>query len=204
MKLKEILRQFRRCPLSLQMITIILPIFTILVAISIGLYPDFSFIDNHMSALGSSSGNPNGYLYFIVACIITGVLLFPYFFGLRRWRTDDKILNVCLYIVIGIGFIASFGIIMQAIYRTDFWPAHFYWSAVHWAGDALLLMVAPFVMLRHEKFYKPIILVGIVATVFNVYYIATIGQDAWVEWITAISSLVFAALIAINMVKEDL
>lgn len=143
MSLRDWCSKFKEWPLSAQMITIILPIFTVLVAISIGFYPNFSFIDHHMSALGSSHNNPIGYLFFIIACIITGVLLFPYFYGLKRFRTDDK-------------------------------------------------------------FYKPIILVGIIATVFNVYYIATWGHDAWIEWITAVSSLLFAALVAYNMKKEDI
>lgn len=52
MDLKEALKKFRSWPLSAQMITIISPVFSILVAISIMLYPDFSLIENHMSALG--------------------------------------------------------------------------------------------------------------------------------------------------------
>ena len=109
-----------------------------------------------------------------------------------------------MYVVIGIGFVACFGIIMQAIYRADFWPEHFYYSAVHWVADMFLLMVAPIALFLHKQYYKPISIVGIVATVFNVYYIATWGHDAWVEWITAISTLVFAVLVGANMVLKKM
>jgi len=203
MGLKEIFKTFRTWPLSTQMITLIIPIFTILVIISIILFgPSYSFINDHMSTLGSQGANPQGFVYFDVACIITGILLVPYFYGLRRWRTEDRILNFSLYVVIGIGFIACFGIIMQAIYRSDFWPAHFYYSAIHWVADAFLLLIAPIALLRQPKFYRLNIIVGIVATVFNIYYIATWGKDGWIEWITAISTLLFAALIGANMVKK--
>ncbi len=204
MNLQAVWAKFKSWPLCAQTITIAIPIFTVLTLVSIGFYPAFSFIDHHMSSLGSSADNPQGYLFFIIACIIMGVFLFQFFYGLKRWRTEDKFLNIPLYVVMGIGFAASFGIIMQAIYRIDFWPAHFYWSAVHWVGDALLLLIAPIILLRHKKFHKPIILVGLVATVFNVYYIATFGADSWIEWITAASSLLFAALIAYNMTKEKI
>ena len=203
MNLREILRSFKNWPLSSQMITIIIPIFTTLVIISIILFgPSFSFIDDHMSTLGSAGANPRGFVFFDVACIITGILLFPYFYGLLHWRTENKLLNICIYIVIGIGFVACFGIIMQAIYRADFWPEHFYYSAIHWVGDALLLMLAPFALLFHKKFYRPIIVIGIIATGFNLFYVLTWGNYAWVEWITAITTLLFAALVGANMVKR--
>lgn len=205
MSLRERLKTFRTWPLSAQVITIIIPVFATLVIISILLFgPDYSFINDHMSTLGAQYANPQGFVYFDVACIITGILLVPYFFGLRRWRTDDKILNVSIYVIMGIGFIACFGIIMQAIYHADFWPEHFYYSAIHWVADVFLLLIAPIVLLRSKKFYRPIIVVGLIATVFNVYYVATWGENGWIEWITAISTLVFAALIGANMVKEKL
>jgi hypothetical membrane protein len=205
MNVKEKLKTFRTWPLSAQMITFIIPIFTLLVIISVILFgPDYSFINDHMSTLGAQSANPQGFVYFDIACIITGVLLVPYFFGLRRWRTEDKILNFSLYVVIGIGFIACFGIVMQAIYRGDFGLEHFYYSAIHWVADAFLLLIAPIALLRAKKFYRPIIIVGLIATVFNIYYIATWGRDGWIEWITAISTLLFGVLIGINMVKEKL
>ena len=205
MSLKEKLKTFRAWPLSAQVITIIIPVFIILVVTSILLFgPDFSFISDHMSTLGAQGANPQGFVYFDVACIITGILLVPFFLGLRRWRTEDRILNFSIYIIMGIGFIACFGIVMQAIYRADFWPAHFYYSAIHWVADVFLLLIAPIALLRAKKFYRPIIVVGLIATVFNVYYIATWGKDAWIEWITAISTLLFAVLIGANMVKEKL
>jgi hypothetical membrane protein len=205
MNFRELVKRFRSWPLSAQLITIIIPVFTTLVIISIILFgPTFSFVGDHMSTLGSQGANPRGFIYFDVACIITGILLFPYFYGLRRWRTDNRLLNASLYVIIGIGFIACFGIIMQAIYRADFSIEHFYYSAIHWVGDALLLMVAPIALLLHKKFYRPIIIVGLIATGFNLYYVLTWGHDAWIEWITAITTLLFAALIGANMINKEI
>ncbi len=157
-----------------------------------------------MSALGGEGNNPQGYMYFVVACIITGALLVPYFIGLFRWRTKSTLFNISLYIVIGFGFIASFGIIMQAIYRIDFYTPHMIYSGVHWLADMFLLMVAPFAMLFHKQYYKPISIVGVIATIFNIYYMVTLAQDAWVEWITAISTLLFAVLVGANMVLKKM
>ncbi len=198
------IKKFRNWPLSAQMITIIIPIFTILVLISIYLFgPSFSFVEHHMSTLGTQRWNPKGFLFFDIACIITGVLLFPYFYGMKEWTTEDRVLNVSLYIFIGIGFIASFGIIMQAIFRGDFGYLHRFFSAVHWVADCIFLVIAPIPMLRHKKFYRPIIIICIIATVFNLIYVITIGAFPWIEWITAITSLVFAVLVGANMVKAE-
>jgi hypothetical membrane protein len=202
MNLRDILNKFKTWPLSAQMITIIIPIFTILVLISIYLFgPSFSFVEHHMSTLGTQARNPRGYLFFDVACIITGVLIFPFFYGLKEWATEDKVSNVFLYISIGIGFIASFGIIMQAIFRGDFGYLHLLFSAVHWVADVFFLAIAPIPLLRHKKFYRPIIIICVIATVFNFIYVITMGVHSWIEWITAITSFGFAALLGANMVK---
>ena len=204
MKFKDTINKFRNWPLSAQMITIIIPVFTVLVLISIVLFgPSFSFVEHHMSTLGTQRWNPEGFLYFDIACIITGVLLFPFFYGTKQWKTDNKLFNLFLYIFIGIGFIASFGIIMQAIFRGDFPPWHRIYSAVHWIANFFFLAIAPIPLLRHKKYYRSITIICIIATIFNFIYVITAGAHPWIEWITAATSLAFGALIGRNMVKEE-
>ena len=140
MKFKDMIKQFKTWPLCAQTITIIIPVFTVLTLVSIILFgTTFSFVEHHMSTLGTQRWNPKGFLFFDIACIITGVLLFPFFYGTKEWRTDDKILNISLYIFIGIGFIASFGIIMQIIFHGEFQPWHLIFSIVHWIANFFFL-----------------------------------------------------------------
>jgi hypothetical membrane protein len=204
MNLKYMLKKFRAWPISAQMMGIIIPVFTVLTLISIILFgPTFNFVDHYLSTLGTQRRNPMGFLFFDIACIITGVLLFPFFYGTRHWKTDSKLFNLFLYIFIGIGFIASFGIIMQAIFRGDFKPWHFYFSAVHWIANFFFLAIAPIPLLKNKKYYKSITIICVIATVFNFIYVITAGANPWIEWITAGTSFAFGALIGRNMVKED-
>ena len=204
MKFKDMIKEFKTWPLCAQTITIIIPVFTVLTLMSIILFgPTFSFVEHHMSTLGTQRWNPKGFLFFDIACVITGVLLFPYFYGTKEWRTDDKILNIFLYIFIGIGFIASFGIIMQAIFRGDFKPWHFIFSAVHWIANFFFLAIAPIPLLRHKKYYRSITIICIIATIFNFIYVITAGAHPWIEWVTAATSIAFGALLGRNMVKEE-
>jgi len=203
MKLQDSREKFKKWPLSAQMITIDIPIFTVLVLISIILFgPTFSFVDHHMSTLGTQSRNPSGYLFFNIACMITGVLLVPFFYGIKEWRTEDKVLNFFLYIFIGLGFIACFGIFMLAIFHGDYKPWHVIFSAVHWVADLFFLAIAPIPLLRHKKFYRSIIIMCVIATIFNFIYVITSGAYPLIEWLTAATSFVFAALMGRNMVKE--
>ncbi|MFX0071676.1 MAG: DUF998 domain-containing protein [Candidatus Hermodarchaeota archaeon] len=204
MTLKDRLKKFREWPISAQMMGVIIPVFTILTLISIILFgPSFNFVDHYLSTLGTQGRNPMGFLFFDVACIITGVLLFPFFYGTRHWKTDSKLFNLILYIFIGIGFIASFGIIMQAIFRGDFKPWHFYFSAVHWIANFFFLAIAPIPLLKNKKYYKSITIICVIATIFNFIYVITAGAYPWIEWITAGTSFAFGGLIGRNMVKED-
>ena len=205
MKLQDSIDKFKKWPLTAQMITIIIPIFCVLVLISIILFgPTFSFVEHHMSTLGTQRWNPNGFLFFDIACIITGVLLFPYFYGTKEWRTDSKVFNYILYIFIGIGFIASFGIIMQAIFRGDFKPWHVILSAVHWIANFFFLAIAPIPLWKNKKYYRAITIICVIATVFNFIYVITAGTHPWIEWVTASTSFIFGALIGRNMVKEKI
>ena len=205
MNLRDAINKFKTWPLSSQMITIIIPIFTILVLISIILFGStFSFVEHHMSTLGTQGRNPAGFLFFDIACIITGVLLFPFFYGTKEWKTDSKIFNFFLYIFIGIGFIASFGIIMQAIFRGDFKPWHLIFSAVHWIANFFFLAIAPIPLLKNKKYYRSITIICVIATIFNFIYIITGAVHPWIEWITAVTSLAFGALIGRNMVREEI
>jgi hypothetical membrane protein len=204
MKFKDIIEEYKSWPLCAQTITIIIPVFIILTLLSIILFgPTFSFIEHHMSTLGTQRWNPTGFLFFDIACIITGVLLFPYFYGTKEWRTDSKLFNTFLYIFIGIGFVASFGIIMQAIFRGDFQPWHWIFSAVHWIANFFFLAIAPIPLWRHKKYYRSITIICVIATIFNFIYVITAGVYPWIEWITAATSFTFGALLARNMVKED-
>ena len=204
MKFKAMIKEFKAWPLCAQTITIIIPVFSVLVLISIILFgPTFSFTEHHMSTLGTQRWNPKGFLFFDIACIITGVLLFPFFYGTKQWKTDNKLFNIFLYIFIGIGFVASFGIIMQAIFRGDFPPWHRIYSAVHWIANFFFLAIAPIPLLRHKKYYRSITIICIIATIFNFIYVITAGAHPWIEWVTAATSLAFGALLGRNMVKEE-
>ena len=205
MKFKDMIKQFKTWPLCAQTITIIIPVFTVLTLVSIILFgPTFSFVEHHMSTLGTQRWNPRGFLFFDIACIITGVLLFPFFYGTKQWQTDSKLFNIFLYIFIGIGFIASFGIIMQAIFRGDFQPWHLIFSAVHWIANFFFLAIAPIPLLRHKKYYRSITIICIIATIFNFIYVITAGAYPWIEWVTAATSFAFGALLGRNMVKEEI
>ena len=64
MKLHDLIEKFKKWPLTAQMITIIIPIFFVLVLISIILFgPTFSFVEHHMSTLGNQRWNPNGFFF---------------------------------------------------------------------------------------------------------------------------------------------
>jgi len=204
MKLQDSIDKFKKWPLTAQMITIIIPIFCVLILISVILFgPTFSFVEHHMSTLGTQSRNPRGFLFFNIACMIMGVLLYPFFYGIKEWRTDSKICNFFLYIFIGLGFIASFGIFMLAIFHGDYKPWHVIFSAVHWVSDVFFLAIAPIPLLKNEKYYRSITIICVIATIFNFIYLITAAVHPWIEWVTAATTLAFGALLGRNMVKEE-
>jgi len=92
-------------------------IFCIFTFTAVALFPaSYTPVNNWLSDLGNLNLNPNGFIFFNICCIITWLLLFPFFFGLRKWYTTKKLQKYLLIAAQIIGFFSAFALIMVGVF----------------------------------------------------------------------------------------
>jgi len=169
---------------------------------SIALFPPpFSALDNWLSDLGNSSYNPNGAILYNLGCILTGIILFPFFIGLIKWYTDEFWYKNFIRIIQCIGCFSGFALIMIGIYSEDFIAPHVFWSEVFFNVNLTVLMLSSLTLYFHPDFIKWISIYGIIVAVINLLFVFFLGTPI-LEWFTVFSALGYVGLIVFNMYQK--
>jgi len=168
---------------------------------SIALFPSpFSPVTNWLSDLGNSSYSPNGAMFYNVGCILTGLMLFPFFAGLYKWYTGEKLRKTLIIATQAAGFIAAFALIMIGVFSEDFMVEHVFWSTVFFAFNLIVLILANVSLMTHSRFWKPIAYYGFVVAFINLLFVASRNTPI-LEWFTVFTALGYVALLSYNTLK---
>jgi hypothetical protein len=155
----------------------------------------------YLSDFGNTSYNPNGAIFYNLACILTGLALFPFYVGLYKWYTKATWRNILIIITQIFGVASAFSLIMIGVFYENASPpgAHLLWSNVFFMLNLLVLVFANVSLLTHPKFIKLIAIYGFAVAIINLALV-TVGSSI-IEWFTVFSALIYAGLLVINMVK---
>jgi hypothetical membrane protein len=169
---------------------------------SLALYPTpYSPVTNWLSDLGNSSYNPNGAVVYNVGCILTGIALFPFFFGLYRWHTDETWRKISLIITQTLGTLAAFSLIMIGVFSEDYGEMHHTWSMVFFLLNLMVLILVGASLFTHPKYFKLIAYYGFIVAVINLLF-AFVYSTPLLEWFTVFTALGYVGLLSYNMFKE--
>ena len=189
----------KKYPISVISGILVIVIYSTFTFISWALFPPpFSPFDNWLSDLGNSSFSPNGAIFYNLGCILTGIAMFPFFFGMKKWYRDElwhKIIGIGVQLI---GFFSGFALIMIGVFNEDFMEPHIFWSEVFFEVILLVLISASIFLLFHKDFIKPIAIYGIIVAIFDLIFVFVIGTPI-LEWFVVFTALGFVGLIVYNM-----
>jgi hypothetical membrane protein len=154
----------------------------------------------YLSDFGNSISNPNGAFFYNLACILTGIILFPFYIGLYKWYTREQWRKVLLIVTQIIGMASGFALIMIGVFNEDFGAAHILWSDVFFFLNLLVLIFANISLITHPKFIKPVAIYGFIVAAINLAFVF-LTSSSIVEWFTVFTALGYAGLLVINMLK---
>ena len=187
--------------------TLVIIIFCIFTFTAVALFPtDYSPINNWLSDLGNSSYNTQGFIFFNLGCILTGLLLFPFFLGLRKWYTDQKLQENLLKIGQSIGLFSSFALIMIGVFYEDYGILHWFWSALFFLSLLLVLIIVNMSLFLHPLYKKGVFYYGLAAAFVDLFFIMlyfvpnTLPRPLF-EWLSVFVSLGWVGLIVYNMLN---
>ncbi|MFX1317112.1 MAG: DUF998 domain-containing protein [Promethearchaeota archaeon] len=186
-------------PISCYAGILVIGLYCVFTSTSLALFPPpFSAFDNWLSDLGNSSYNPNGAIFYNLGCILTGIMLFPFFIGLYKWYEDEMWHKVLMIIIQVIGSFSGLALIMIGAFSEDFPKPHIVWSGVFFYFNLIVLVLASLTLYFHPDFIKWIALYGTVVAIINLLFVFFIITPI-LEWFTVFTALGYVGLIVYNM-----
>lgn len=187
-------------------------IFCIFTFTAFTLFPThYTPISNWLSDLGNINLNPRGFIFFNVGCILTGLILFSFFFGLRSWYTSKKWQKNLLIAAQIIGIFSAFALIMVGIFPEDTGVKHLISSALFFISLLLVLIVVNISLLKHAKFKTWIGYYGFFAALVDLILIILVTLSLLgipsnfsaplTEWLAVFISLSWMGMLVYNMIK---
>lgn len=190
----------RKWPISVVSGIFVIIVFWTLVLTSIAFYPGiFNPFANWMSDLGSYSKNPNGYIYFNIGCIISGIAMFPFFIGLYEWYIGGRRNKILTMLTQVAGFYTALAMIMVGLYPNEYLEIHTFWSMSLFTITVLTFFF-PSIALYKYKFTRNIARFGFIATIINLILWFCIIPI--MEWITIVFSFCFIGIIITSMQRR--
>lgn len=186
---------------------IILILFILFTFTAVMLFPGaYTPINNWLSDLGNSGYSPVGSIFFNAGCIITGLMLFPFFIGLRKWYTAGKMQENSLKIGQSIGLFSAFSLIMIGVFSENYGVIHWIWSATFFISLFLVLIITNVSLFFNQIYKKWIFAYGIGAATIDLclimlYIVPNRIPKPLFEWLAVFTSLGWLGLIVYNMLK---
>ncbi|MFW9919310.1 MAG: DUF998 domain-containing protein [Candidatus Thorarchaeota archaeon] len=175
--------------------TLVILIYCSFTLISWLLYPDpYGPITHYLSRLGNVDYNPSGAIFYNLGCIITGILLVPFFIGLIRWHSKKLIQKVLLTIGQVFGMTSGIALVLIGIFSEDQGQPHMTASSLFFLLNFIVLILLSIGLLLHGSFPKIVALYGIVLDLSTLAFELTIGGPI-TEWFTVFGALLFVGLV---------
>jgi hypothetical membrane protein len=166
------------------------------------LYPtSYNSVNNWLSDLGNSKGNPSGSIFYNAGCVLTGIALFAFFGGLYKWYTKEKTRKIVIMVAQVIGFLAALSLIMIGVFSEDYGSVHRLWSSIFFILNLMVIILVSLALYAHPSYLRPISYYGFIVAIINLLFVLIYDNPIF-EWFTVFTALGFVGLLSYNMFKE--
>jgi hypothetical membrane protein len=188
-------------PISSLSGVVVIVLYCIFTFSSWGLYPtSYSPTTNWLSDLGNSTKNPSGAILYNLACILTGLALFPFFFGIYKWYNQRRWRKTALMITQTIGCAAAFSLIMIGVFSEDAGDLHVLWSNIFFMLNFAVLILMSVSLVTHPRCIKAISGYALVVAAIDLGFVLS-SSTPILEWFTVFTALGYVGLLSYNTTK---
>jgi hypothetical membrane protein len=168
----------------------------------LALYPTpYTPVNNWLSDLGNSKGNPSGAIFYNAGCVLTGIALFPFFGGLYKWYTNEKTRKIVIMIGQAIGFLAASSLMMIGVFSENYGNIHVLWSSIFFILNFIVIVLISSVLYTHPSYIRPISYYGFIVALINLLFLLVYDNPIF-EWFTVFTALGFVGLLSYNMFRK--
>lgn len=195
-------------------------VFTIFTLTAVLFYPTFyNPLYEWLSNLGNVNLNPSGALFFNLGCIITALILIPFFITLRRWDPTGRWSKILVIIGVLLGIFASISLIGVGVFPETNIQMHTIAASGVFGSLFIIIILLNIALFKHPKFMHGVTYWGILAVLitfsFQVMLLMPQNKDTLatfhptlplpgMEWAAVFSSLIWVGLLSYNMWKKDI
>ncbi len=180
---------------------LVIIVYCIFTLISWAFYPDsYGPSTHYLSRLGNYNYNPFGAYFYNWGCILTGILLFPFFYGLYIWCVERYFQGFFLLLGLGLGFISGGALMFIGYFSEDQGAPHMTSSSWFFTCLFFTLILLLIALFLNPNFNKIIGIYGLGITLSSLYFALTVGGPL-TEWYSVFGSLLFVGLLSWNTLK---
>jgi hypothetical protein len=180
---------------------------------SLALYPvPYNPLYNWLSNLGNINLNPLGAVFFNSGCIISGLVLIPFFAGLYIWKPARKWSKILLLLGEILGILGSISLIMVGVYPETSIHQHIFASTGVFGSLFIIVVLLSMALYNNPKFIRGVAYYGLIPIVVDLsflyvlslynnilaYYHSPVPVPG-LEWAIVFSSLLWVGLLSVNM-----
>jgi len=168
-------------------------------------YPGFfDPFTNFLSRLGNSTLNPTGAIYYNLAVILAGVMLFLTYLGLLSAYRNTNYQRI-LIIATAIGIVNSFSLMMSGVFSEDIYTLHFIFGLLIFATWIPVLFSINYILFKRGSYERWISFYGFALGALNtifVLFVLIVGTSsgAILEWMAVFSFQSWALLVALIVI----
>jgi len=169
-----------------------------------------------LSNLGNVNFNPVGSFFFNSGCILTGIILVPFFAGLYRWYEPTRWKKILLIAGQAVGIFAGVALIMVGIFPETQIARHMLAAGLMFKALFVAMVILNLgALFNHPKFMRWIGYYGIVVVFIDLAFVVvllmfkdilgafhTTVPVPGLEWAAVFSSLIWIGALSYNMAKS--
>jgi len=183
---------------------------------SVALYPaPYNPLYDWLSNLGNVNFNPVGAFFFNSGCILTGIILVPFFAGLYRWYEPIRWKKILLLAGQAVGIFAGVALIMVGVFPETQIASHMLAAGLMFKALFVAMVLLNLgALFTHPRFMRWVGYYGIVVVFIDLAFVSillkykdilgafhTTVPVPGLEWAAVFSSLVWIGALSYNMAK---
>ncbi|MDF1540018.1 MAG: DUF998 domain-containing protein [Candidatus Thorarchaeota archaeon] len=190
------MKAYRNIPLVTLFGIITISIYCLFTMVSWAFYPEsFAPWTNYLSRLGNFDYSPFGAFFYNWGCILTGIILIPFFISMAIWWSEKRIQMYTLILGQIIGLASAIALVMIGIYSEDSGSPHMTASSTFFIINFVTLIVLSIGLILHNEFPKLVGVLGIGVSLSSLLLEFVVGGPI-TEWYTVFASLTYVGFLA--------
>lgn len=158
----------------------------------------FSPLQNWLSDLGSPVLNPEGFYFYNLGIVLSGILLFFFFWSLNIWKMpDNKRQNIMLLLANIFGSLGGISMILSAVFPIHIPAVHAIFSAALYILIGTGFVFTVVALAYYPKFPKWMLVLGIIIAVEDMLW-SMLFNTYIMEFVTVGLFILFILLLGLH------